>query len=162
MPDATPPTDRSDPLTVHATCVVLDGRGVLLRGPPGSGKSDLALRLIDRGALLLADDRVVLSRAGRQVVARCPPAIAGRIEVRGIGLCRVAAAESAPLAMVVNLVGSGSEEARIERLPDREQCAYLGVLLPLVRLAAFEASAAAKLRAALSRQQQQGEAEAER
>ena len=75
--------------TVHGTCVEIRGRAVLLRGPPGSGKSDLALRLIECGARLVADDRVVLHGEEGVLYAFTPPAIAGTIEVRGVGLLRV-------------------------------------------------------------------------
>src|SRR5690606_32729552 len=71
--------------TIHATCVALGDTGILLRGRSGSGKSDLALRLIDGGALLVADDRVALSLEGGRVIARPPAALAGYLEVRGVG-----------------------------------------------------------------------------
>ena len=76
---------------VHGTCVAVAGVGVLLRGPPGSGKSDLALRLIDRGAELVADDRVTLRREDDGIVASAPASLAGLIEVRGVGVARVPA-----------------------------------------------------------------------
>src|SRR3546814_14236208 len=74
--------------TVHATTVALDGTGVLLRGPAGSGKSDLALRLIDQGARLVADDRTALALEGGRIIARAPETIAGRTEVRGLEIGR--------------------------------------------------------------------------
>src|SRR3546814_17418763 len=73
-------------LRVHATCIAIDGRGILLRGPSGSGKSDLALRLIDGGALLVADDQVILTEADGELTASAPATTAGRMEVRGIGV----------------------------------------------------------------------------
>lgn len=131
--------------TRHATCVALSGRGVLLRGPPGAGKSDLALRLIDGGALLVADDRVVLRRAGARVFASAPAALAGLLEVRGLGIVRLPARESAPLALVADL-----DPARgIERLPEAERCVLCGVALPIVAVAPRRASAAALIRVAL-------------
>ena len=130
---------------VYGTCVAIDGRAVLLRGPSGSGKSDLALRLIDTGGRLVADDQTVLVRAGCGLVAACPAAIAGRIEVRGLGLLRVEAIGQAPLVLVFDL----ARELEIERLPEPGSCAYLGVSLPLFRLAPFEASAVAKVRIAM-------------
>src|SRR5690348_171639 len=129
---------------VHGTTVALEGVGVLLRGPPGSGKSDLALRLIDGGARLVADDQTELHRDGAAVVASAPPPIAGRMEVRGVGILDLPSAASAPLALVVDLVAAG-----IDRLPEPTHCRYLDCSLPLLRLAPFEASAAAKLRVAL-------------
>lgn len=129
---------------VHATCVEIGGTGVLLRGPPGSGKSDLALRLIDGGAGLVADDRADLDLEGGRVVVTAPPEIAGLFEVRGQGVRRVARVERAVLGLVVDLV----PPERVERLPEAAHCEVLGVTLPLVRLAPFEASAAAKVRLA--------------
>jgi serine kinase of HPr protein (carbohydrate metabolism regulator) len=129
---------------VHATCVDIDGTGVLLRGPPGSGKSDLALRLIDGGARLVTDDRADLTLEGGRVVVTAPPEIAGLFEVRGQGVGRLPSVERAVLGLVVDLV----QPERVERLPEAAQCRLLGLTLPLVRLAPFEASAAAKVRLA--------------
>ena len=131
--------------TVHATAVAIEGSAVLLRGPSGSGKSDLALRLIDGGAMLVADDRVVLSRRGREVVAEAPPAIAGRLEVRGFGIVRLCHAGPAPLRLVVEL----TPQDEVERLPKAAETVLLGVAVPVMNLAPFEASAPAKLRLAL-------------
>ncbi len=131
---------------IHGTCVAIDGVGVLLRGPPGSGKSDLALRLIDCGARLVSDDQTELRRAEGGIIAGAPPAIAGRLEVRGVGILAVPTVPQARLALVVELVDAG----RVERLPEPLACRYLDCTLPLLRLAPFEASAAAKLRAALA------------
>ncbi|HET8727232.1 MAG TPA: HPr kinase/phosphatase C-terminal domain-containing protein [Alphaproteobacteria bacterium] len=128
--------------TIHATCVALQGAGVLLRGPSGSGKSDLALRLIDGGALLVADDRVALTLEDGRVMARPPAALAGFLEVRGIGPVPMPATAPAPVALVVDLVPGGP----IERLPEPRNCAYLGVLLPRFALDPFESSAPSKVR----------------
>ena len=132
--------------TVHATCVAFDGHGVLLRGPPGSGKSDLAARAIDAGARLVADDRVTLVRRSVSIVASAPLSIRGMIELRGLGILRIDAEEESPLALVADLVAPD----RIERLPEPDRCVLLGIDLPLVRLAPFEASALTKLRFALA------------
>jgi serine kinase of HPr protein (carbohydrate metabolism regulator) len=132
-------------IRVHATSVALDGGGVLLRGPSGSGKSDLALRLIDQGARLVADDQTELERVGGVLEMRAPATIAGRIEVRGLGIIRVPALAMAPLRLVVDLVAPES----VERFPEPQFCALLEVSVPLLRLAPFAASAAAKLRLAL-------------
>lgn len=131
--------------TVHASAVDIRGKGVLLRGPSGSGKSDLALRLIDGGATLVADDRVILSRQGADIMVGAPATIAGRIEVRGLGIVRLPCAGPAPLRLVVDLV----REDGVERLPKAEETVLLGVAIPLMHLAPFEASAPAKLRLAL-------------
>ena len=135
----------TDVMLVHATVVAIDGKATLLRGPPGAGKSDLALRLIDEGADLVADDQAELWRAGNLLCVRAPAAIAGLIEIRGMGILRLEALGEAPLAMCVDLLPL----AKIERFPQRRFEEVLGVAVPLIALSAFEASAAAKLRVAL-------------
>jgi HPr kinase/phosphorylase len=138
---------------VHATSVALkvsrSWRVVLLRGPSGAGKSDLALRLIDAGGRLIADDQTHLARQGSRLIASPPPAIAGKIEVRGVGIIdlpRSRLLARAPLALIVDLVPG----VRIERLPDPAHETLEGVVLPCLALAPFEFSAVAKLRLALA------------
>jgi HPr kinase/phosphorylase len=131
-------------IDVHGTAVEFAGIGVLLRGAPGSGKSDLALRLIDAGARLVADDRTILRRDGDLLLASAPPTIAGRLEVRGIGILTVPSVASCVLRLVVDLVAPGA----VERLPEPRSASFLGLHLPLISLASFEASAVAKLRLA--------------
>ncbi len=147
----------TDPLTlqVHGTCVVLAEIGVLLCGPSGSGKSDLALRLVDGGARLVADDRVDLERRGKAIWATAPGKIAGLLEVRGIGIVQLdgvdgACADSAKLGLVVDL----TDRTAIERLPEATTTALLGVKLPRLALDPWAASAVSKLRiaAGLARQ----------
>jgi len=133
------------PLLIHATAVALDGHGVLLRGSPGSGKSDLALRLIDAGARLVADDQCELRPAGNRIIVRSPPTIAGLLEVRGLGIVRVDALAEALVALLVDLVPPD----RLERLPRRRTERIHGVELPVIAMTPFEASAAAKLRLAV-------------
>ena len=123
----------------------MDGAGILLRGPSGSGKSDLALRLIDGGARLVADDQTELRRSGAGLVASAPAAIAGLLEIRGIGIVHCPPAASAPLRLVVDLVPAES----VERLPEPRSCRYLDCDIPLIALAPFEASTPAKLRFAV-------------
>lgn len=132
-------------IRVHGTCVAIEGRGVLLRGAPGSGKSDLALRLIDAGARLVADDQIELTGRGDDIMTQAPAAIAGRIEIRGVGILACPAIAAAPLRLVVDLVAGGD----VERLPEARSCLYLDRPIPLLRLAPFEASTPAKIRAAL-------------
>ncbi len=127
---------------IHATCVEWDGVGILLQGPSGAGKSDLALRLIDAGAHLVADDQVVLAREGTVLIARAPEPLAGLLEVRGIGIVRLAHRASARVGVVVDLDPS----LAIERLPEPAEVEVLGVRVASVALSAFEASAPAKLR----------------
>jgi HPr kinase/phosphorylase len=130
---------------VHGTCVAIDGRGVLLRGPSGRGKSDLALRLIDEGALLVADDQTRLRRDGESLMAHPPDTIAGMLEVRGLGLVRLPYAEQVPLELVIDL----TIPSEVERLPEAETLELLGLAVRYLRLAPFEASAAAKVRLAM-------------
>jgi HPr kinase/phosphorylase len=145
------------PEVVHATCVALGRRAALLRGPSGSGKSDLALRflfLARRGPAaleppaLVADDQVVLRRDGDRVLASAVSTIAGQMEVRGIGIVGAKAVAEAEVCLVVDLVEPGA----MERMPARDVKARVaGVDLPLLRLAPFEASAPIKLALALAR-----------
>ena len=130
---------------MHGTCVELDGAAVLLRGPSGSGKSDLALRLIEAGACLVADDQVSLQARHGVLIAAAPAAIAGRMEVRGLGIVAVRHVAEARLALVVDLVPPPA----VERLPEPADVELAGIALPLLKLAPFEASAVAKLRLAL-------------
>jgi HPr kinase/phosphorylase len=133
-------------IRVHGTCVAIDGEGVLLRGAPGSGKSDLALRLIDGGARLVADDQTELTRRGDAITAKAPATIAGHIEIRGVGILACPSVAAAPLSLVIDLVDAGA----VERLPETRSCLYLERPIALLRLAAFEASTPAKIRLALA------------
>lgn len=137
-------TLSSATIQVHASCVEIAGAGILLRGPSGSGKSDLALRLIDAGGRLVADDRIDLAAEEGVLIARAPATIAGRVEVRGIGILSFPAVARSRVRLAVDLVAP----AEVERLPEARRCSYLGIELPLIAIAPFESSAAAKLRAA--------------
>jgi serine kinase of HPr protein (carbohydrate metabolism regulator) len=139
--------------TVHATTVALAGRAVLLRGAPGSGKSDLALRLVEEGAALVSDDQTRLSRRGAELWAAAPAPLKDMIEVRGIGIVRINALDEAPVALLIDLVG----EAEMERLPEPQRESLLGVLLPRLKLNAAAASAPAKVRLALRLASLEGE-----
>lgn len=131
---------------IHATAVAdpATARAVLLRAPPGGGKSDLALRLIDRGWHLIADDQVAVEPRDGRLIARPPTTIAGRIEARGLGIVALPYMDEATIVLVVDLV---APEA-VERLPEPARCMLAGVDLPLLRLAPFEASAVTKVRLA--------------
>ena len=131
---------------VHGTTVEIAGKGVLIRGASGSGKSDLALRLIDGGAMLVADDQTTLAFADGALSASPPATIAGLLEVRGLGLIRLPYRQSTPLALVVDLVATD----QVERMPDDLRTPLLGVEVPTIQLFAFETSAAAKVRLAAS------------
>lgn len=127
-------------MQVHGSCASRDGAAVLLLGPPGSGKSDLVLRLMGRGWMLVADDQVVVEG----VAVSAPPALRGMLEVRGLGIFRdVAVAEGARLALVVDLVARDG----MDRLPVPSTWGPKGV--PRVALHAFEASACDKVAVAL-------------
>jgi len=147
-----------EPALVNGTCVALAGAGVLIRGEPGQGKSDLALRLLHLdgspllpaplAARLVSDDYVELRRRGPALMASPPATIAGRMEVRGVGVISLAHASGVPLRLVVDLVGP----EQVERLPEPcgETATLAGVALPRVALYGLEPSAPAKVCAALS------------
>jgi serine kinase of HPr protein (carbohydrate metabolism regulator) len=129
--------------TVHASTVAIDGRGVMLEGPSGAGKSDLALRLIDRGAALVSDDYTVLVRSGAMLVASAPPTIAGRIEVRGVGILSLASVSQAPVALLVRL------GAEADRLPEPATRSIAGVTIPEIVIDPHQPSAPIKVELAL-------------
>src|SRR5690348_8145186 len=132
--------------TLHASTVALDGRAVLISGPSGSGKSDLTLRLIDRGFTLVSDDRTVVKRDGNRLLAASAQNIGGKLEIRGIGIVDVDHVSDVPVALIVEL------KSDIERIPD-DSCErlILGVRVPLISIDAMTASAAAKVTFALDR-----------
>ena len=142
---------------VHGTCVALGRGAALLRGPPGSGKSDLGLRflyLARRGPaaleapLLVADDQVRLARAGARILATSPATIRGKIEVRGIGIVEVKSIAEAELRLVVDLVWPD----QVERMPELDKSVHLlGLAIPALALRPWEASAPIKLALALAR-----------
>lgn len=144
----------SGALFVHGTCVAIGGKGVLLRGPSGAGKSDLAFRLI-RGPLaarLVADDQVGLASEAGQVFASAPAALAGLLELRGLGLVAMPALPRAALAIVVDLVPRDD----VPRLPGARMAALCGVELPLLALHAFDLTAPDKVGLALEMIPQKG------
>ena len=130
--------------TIHVSSVAIDGRAVLIAGRSGAGKSDLALRLIDRGAVLISDDYTFVRRVQGQALASAPERIAGRIEMRGIGILEMPAAADVPVALHVDLSG---EPVRLPEGPDRLLVA--GVQIPSVALDGHHASAPLKVEAAL-------------
>lgn len=127
---------------VHATCVAIGACGVLLRGPSGAGKSDLALRLIDAGAALVADDQVRLTLTPEGVVAACPPALAGLIEVRGYGPASLAYRPRAVIGLVVDL----RPFAEIERVPDQATVDLCGQAVRAAQVDPAQPGAAARVR----------------
>jgi len=127
---------------IHATCVEIHGLGILLRGPSGSGKSDLALRLIDDGARLIADDYTDLNAQNGRLIATAPHSIKNLIEVRGVGVLEVGAADQADVGVIIDLVGP----EQIDRLPEDERITVLGLSVLRFKLTPFESSAPAKVR----------------
>lgn len=115
------------PLQIHATTIAIDGRAVVLKGPSGSGKSALALQLMALGARLVADDITQLLEEAGTVIARCPAAIQGQIEARGVGLLRADPLEAAPVALVVDM---GIIET--DRLPPGRRTRLSGQDIPLL------------------------------
>lgn len=147
MPDAAP-------RLVHGTAIALGGRAALIRGPAGSGKSDLALRCLAQPAsgllsgqvLLIADDQVLVAVRGGTLRLTCPDAIKGLLEVRGLGIVAVPAQDEAELELLVDLVAADD----VERLPDPECTAeIMGMRARKLALYPFEASAHLKLLLAL-------------
>jgi serine kinase of HPr protein (carbohydrate metabolism regulator) len=125
----------------HATCLIVKGKGVLLSGRSGSGKSDLALRLIDRGAKLISDDYTMLQNRDGRLIGSPPPNIAGKIEVRGIGLIEHPFEAEAIVHLLVTLDGE------MERMPPEmdEERVFVQVALPVLKLRALEPSAPIKV-----------------
>ncbi len=130
-------------INIHATCISYKENGILFTGPSGSGKSDLALRMMmDKGALLVADDRTDIEEKFGRLNATCPKEISGMMEVRGIGICRFEPCPSALIKLVVELV---PPEKKIERLPMGETVEYCGINVPKIRLHSFEISTIDKI-----------------
>jgi serine kinase of HPr protein (carbohydrate metabolism regulator) len=131
--------------TLHASCVAIGGHAVLLHGRSGCGKSDLALRLVDRGATLVSDDYTLLRRVDDRLVASPPPTIAGRIEVRGIGIVDLPHVTDAEVRMLVML--DEPTPRMPAEIPARRSIA--GIEVPVVALPPFDASAPIKVELAL-------------
>ena len=130
--------------TIHVSSVAIDGRAVLIGGRSGAGKSDLALRLIDRGAALISDDYTFVRRDRDQAYASAPERISGQIEVRGVGIVAMPAAQNVPVALYVDLSG---EPVRLPEGTDR--IAIAGIPIPTVALDGHHTSAPLKVEAAL-------------
>jgi serine kinase of HPr protein (carbohydrate metabolism regulator) len=137
-------------VNLHAGLVALylggGWRGVLIAGPSGAGKSDLALRTLDHGFRLVADDRTILWRSGGRLYGRAPDVLHGLIEVRGLDVLRRPALAFAGVDLAVSCLGA---DQATERIPEASHVDHLGLSLPQISLRACEASAPAKLRVAL-------------
>lgn len=131
---------------LHASTVALNGHAVIISGPSGSGKSDLTLRLLDHGFILVSDDRTIVHRDGDRLVASAPATIKGKLEVRGIGIVDVNSVDDIPVGLVVELTNT------IQRMPDDgQERLILGVHIPLINVDAMTASAPSKVAMALDR-----------
>jgi serine kinase of HPr protein (carbohydrate metabolism regulator) len=144
MPEVRLPEVSSE--TVHGACVAIGGRAVLIEGRSGEGKSDLALRLIDRGAMLVSDGQVICQRQDGALIACAPAHLAGRIEVRGLGIIEMPSVERVPVDLLIVILDAPPrfpEDPRIRRIA--------GVDVPVLALAALEPSAPIKVELALKR-----------
>lgn len=130
-------------IQVHGTGLILDGVGVLLRGPSGTGKSDLALRLIDGGAQLVSDDQTMLENESGRLRMTTNAVLEGLLEVRGVGIFPVPSSQDATLGLVVDLLGP---KDRVERMPEKEYAEFIGVRVRRLRMHGYMASAPAKIR----------------
>ncbi len=132
--------------SLHASTVALEGRAVIISGPSGSGKSDLALRLLDRGFSLVSDDQTFLRKDENRLIASAPPPIRGKLEIRGIGIVEMPFEDDVPVALFVELTSD------MQRMPDdsRERL-VLDVRVPLISVDAMTASAPSKVAVALDR-----------
>lgn len=130
-------------INIHASCISYKNNGIIIIGESGLGKSDLTLRMImEKGAVLVADDRTDVELAGAEVYASCPETIRGMLEVRGIGILKLPFLDRVPVKLVVKLVKDSKE---IERLPNKSYHGFDGVEVEEIQLCAFEASAVDKL-----------------
>jgi serine kinase of HPr protein (carbohydrate metabolism regulator) len=132
--------------TLHASCVAKDGRAIMISGRSGSGKSDLALRLIDRGAVLVSDDYTIVRRVSGRLLAKAPSNIEGRIEVRGLGILPFPHESDLPVCLLVDL---NLEVVRMPEPETREPVYIAGVQVPVVAVNALEPSAPIKVEVAL-------------
>lgn len=136
----------NDQETMHATAVAISGEGIMIRGKSGSGKSDLALRLIDRGATLISDDYVEVSRRNQDLLLSPPANLAGKLEVRSLGIVECHHLSGIELKLIVDL------NEHPDRFPlDRQVRNLLGINIPSCTLNAMESSAAIKAELALQR-----------
>lgn len=133
---------------IHATLVSYKNKGILLIGPSGSGKSDLALRLItDYKAKLVADDQVDLFIKDNQLYGRCPKSIYKKMEIRGLGIAEFSAKKEVQISLCAELCLNREE---IERLPSMQYIEFFGVSIEKIKLYPFDCSTTCKLIAKIS------------
>ena len=130
---------------IHSTSVVIDDNGVLILGDSGSGKSDLALRLIDNGATLISDDISICRKNSNNIYLYCPAEIKGLLEVREIGIITVPFVERIKLRLVVNLKSNNNE-----RFPKDSCFRILGIKIPIINIEGKNSSAVAKIKVKLN------------
>ena len=126
----------------YATAVTYCGFGILIRGPSGSGKSDLALRLIDDGAGLVADDQVVIKAVGQELYLSPPDSLSGLIEVRGVGVIKIEYFRDIRLCLIVEL----DPRNEIQRIPKIKEELIKKIPVPVINMYAFESSVLAKIK----------------
>jgi len=126
----------------YATAVTYCGFGILIRGPSGSGKSDLALRLIDDGAGLVADDQVVIKEVGQELYLSPPDSLSGLIEVRGVGVIKIEYVSDIRLCLIVEL----DPRNEIQRIPKIKEELIKKIPVPVINMYAFESSVLAKIK----------------
>ena len=130
---------------IHSSSIVIDDNGVLILGDSGSGKSDLALRLIDNGATLISDDISICRKNSNNIYLYCPPEIKGLLEVREIGIITVPFVERIKLRLVVNLKSNNNE-----RFPKDSSYRILGIKIPIINIEGKNSSAVAKIKVKLN------------
>lgn len=139
------------PINLHGTCVTIKGHGVLLIGPSGSGKSDCALRLLDAGAMLVSDDRVILTKDAdrNQLIANAPDTIKDMLEVRGIGILKWQSVDEAPLRLIVEACNGADEVRMPDQSSDGSFATFAEIKVPKFQFDLRHAAAPAKIRVAL-------------
>ena len=130
---------------VHSTSVVLDDNGILITGDSGSGKSDLALRLIDNGATLISDDVTICKKKLDHILLSCPNNTKGLLEVREVGIITVPFVEKIKLRMIVKLMKN-----KLKRFPKKKFCKFLGFKIPLLIIDGHNPSSVIKIKVMLN------------
>ena len=133
-------------LKIHGTCVAIGNEAILFRGPSGSGKSDLALRVINCGGTLVSDDQTIIVRQEDELIMSSPENIRDKIEVRGVGIVNMPAKKEVRLGLVLDMMPS----EKIDKIPLPQFCWYLGLQVPVLGLHPFENSAPLKVQLAIN------------